>query len=125
MGRMKKSSPAPTTTRKLRPALTPEARENRAVSLAYDLVEKRLMEGTATSQETTLFLKIGREKEKYELELEILEKQKQLMEAKTEALQSAKRVEELYDKALKQFRIYSGQEVDEGEDYVYVDEIDY
>ena len=59
-----------------RPAETPEARENRAVSLAYDLVEKRLMEGTATSQETTLFLKIGREKEKYELELEILEKQK-------------------------------------------------
>lgn len=93
-------------TRKIRPALTPEAKENQLISLAYDLVEKRLLEGTASSQETTHFLKLGSTKEK--LEKEILEQQKELMKAKTEAIQSAKRVEELYENALAAMRNYSG-----------------
>ena len=54
--------------KKMRPALTPEARENQLISLAVDLVEKRLIEGTASSQETTHFLKLGSTKSKYELE---------------------------------------------------------
>ena len=44
---------------KLRPALSPETRENQLISLAYDLVEERLLNGTATSQETTYFLKLA------------------------------------------------------------------
>lgn len=92
--------------RKIRPAITPEARENQLISLAYDLIEQRLLDGTATSQETTTIAKLGSEKSR--LEKEILKKQKELMEAKTEALKSAKRVEELYANALTAMRHYSG-----------------
>ena len=95
------------SSRKMRPALTPEARENQLISLATDLVEKRLMEGTASSQETTHFLKLATTKAR--LEKEILEKQKELITAKTEALQSQKRSEEMFAEAIKAFRNYSGQ----------------
>lgn len=94
-------------SRKRRPALSPEARENQMISLAVDLAEKQLMEGTASSQVITHYLKLGSTKER--IEKEILEKQKELISAKTEALQSAKRVEELYKNALDAMRNYSGQ----------------
>ena len=105
MPKVNRSQPSE-PTRKMRPALTPEANENQMVSLAMDLVRKRLIEGTASSQETTHFLKIGSSKER--LEKEILEKQKDLIEAKTQSLQSAKRMEELYANALNAMRNYSG-----------------
>jgi len=89
-----------------RPALTPEARENQLVSLAIDLAEKQLREGTASSQVITHYLKLGSTKER--IEKEILEKQKELIEAKTINLQSAQRVEELYANALEAMRNYSG-----------------
>lgn len=92
---------------KMRPALTPEARENQMISLAMDLVEQRLIDGTASSQETTHFLKLANTKAR--LELEILERQKDLITAKTETLKSQKRSEELMQEALKAFRTYSGQ----------------
>ena len=79
------------------------------IALAMDVVEKRLRNGTASSQETTHFLKLGSIKEKRELAL--LEQELQLKRAKTEAIQSAKRVEELYSKALDAMRSYSGREV--------------
>ena len=94
------------SSRKMRPALTPEARENQLISLAVDLAEKQLREGTASSQVVTHYLKLGSTKER--IEKEILEKQKELITAKTEALQSAKRVEELYTNALNAMRRYSG-----------------
>ena len=93
-------------TRKMRPALTPEANENQMVSLAMDLVRKRLIEGTASSQETTHFLKLA--STKAHLEEQILEKQKDLIEAKTKSLQSTERIEELYKEAMSAFRRYSG-----------------
>ena len=93
--------------KKIRPALTPEARENQMIALAVDLAEKQLMEGTASSQVITHYLKLGSTKER--IEKEILEKQKDLIEAKTQSLQSAKRVEELYAEALTAMRRYSGQ----------------
>ena len=95
------------SSRKLRPALSPEARENQLVSLAVDLAEKQLMEGTASSQVVTHYLKLGSTKER--IEKEILEKQKELIEAKTQSLQSAQRIEELYTNALNAMRNYSGQ----------------
>lgn len=90
-----------------RPALTPEARENQLISLATDLVEKRLREGTASSQETTHFLKQATAK--YRLELEILKKQEEMISAKTESIKSQQRIEELYADAIKAMRNYSGQ----------------
>ena len=95
-----------TPRRKRRPALSPDARENQLISLAVDLAEKQLMEGTASAQVITHYLKLGSTKER--IEKEILERQKDLLEAKTQALQSAKRVEELYENALTAMRNYSG-----------------
>ena len=100
--------------RKIRPALTPEARENQLISLAVDLAEKQLLEGTASSQVITHYLKLGTTKEK--LEREILEKQKELIEAKTENLQSAKRIEELYKNALDAMKNYSGHMTESEDD---------
>lgn len=94
-------------TRKRRPAISPEARENQLISLAVDLAEKQLMEGTASSQVITHYLKLGSTKER--IEKEILEKQKELISAKTEAIQSQKRSEALFEEALKAFGIYTGQ----------------
>ena len=105
MGRNKVSNDSG-SSRKMRPALTPEARENQLISLAVDLAEKQLREGTASSQVVTHYLKLGSTKER--IEKEILEKQKELITAKTESLQSAKRVEELYTNALNAMRRYSG-----------------
>ena len=93
-------------TRKLRPALTPEARENQLRSLAVDLAERQLQEGTASSQVITHYLKLGSTKER--IEKEILEKKKDLISAKTEAMKSAKRAEELYADAINAMRMYSG-----------------
>lgn len=97
--------------RKERPAMTPEARENQMIALAVDCCEERMRNGTASSQEIVHYLKLGSMKSR--LELEILEKEKALMDAKTEAIQSAKAAEELYANAIKAFRSYSGQDVDE------------
>ena len=95
------------SSRKMRPALSPEARENQLVSLAVDLAEQQLRDGTASSQVITHYLKLGSTKER--IEKEILEKQKELIEAKTQSLQSAQRIEELYKNALDAMRKYSGQ----------------
>ncbi len=92
--------------KKTRPPRTPEAQENRMISMAMDLAEKQLREGTASSQVITHYLKLGSTKER--LEKEILEQQKELMKAKTEMIQSNKRVEELYTNALNAMRMYSG-----------------
>jgi hypothetical protein len=100
------------TNKKMRPALTPEARENQLIYLAIDLAEQQLRDGTASSQVITHYLKLGSTKEK--IEKEILEKQKDLLIAKTEALQSSKRIEELYTEAISAMRNYGGHS--DGED---------
>ena len=94
-------------SRKMRPALSPEARENQMISLAMDLAEQQLRDGTASSQLITEFVKRGSTKAR--IEQEILVEQKELIEAKTQSLQSAQRIEELYTNALDAMRNYSGQ----------------
>lgn len=103
----KKKETTHNNSKKIRPATTPEARENQLIALAVDLAEKQLIEGTASSQVITHYLKLGSTKEK--IEREILEKQKMLIEAKTENLQSSKRIEELYVNAINAMKNYSGQ----------------
>ena len=95
------------SSKKRRPALTPEGRDNQLISLAVNLAEQQLRDGTASSQVITHYLKLGSQKER--LELEIKEKEKELITAKTEALQSQKRSEELFAEAIKAFRRYSGE----------------
>lgn len=95
----------------IRPGLTPEAREDQLVALATNLAEKQLLEGTASSQVITHYLKIGSTKER--IEKEILAKQKDLIEAKTESLKSEKRIEDLYSEALKAMQGYRGQDTED------------
>lgn len=111
--RKKLEIPQKEPVRRLRPALTPEARESQLVSAAYDLVEERILNGTATSQETVFFLKMGSPRAR--LEREKLRKENELLEAKAESIKSMQRVEELYSKALQSMREYSGNfESEEG-----------
>lgn len=90
------------------PARTIEGRENQLIALAVDLAEKQLLDGTASSQVISHYLKLGSTKER--LEKEILEKQKDLLVAKTDSIKSAKKVEELYKNALDAMKNYRGQD---------------
>lgn len=95
------------STKKIRPAINPEQRENQLISLALDLVEQRLIDGTASSQETTYFLKRGSAKE--QLEMDRLREENKLLKARTKALESAEDIKILYENAIKAFRNYNGQ----------------
>lgn len=95
------------SSRKIRPALSPEARENQMISLAVDLAERQLEDGTASSQVITHYLKLGSTKER--IEKEILLENKKLIEAKTNALRSAPVMEELYKNAISAMLEYSGR----------------
>ena len=102
-----KAGNSSSTAHRRRPALTPEARENQMIALAVDLAEKQLIEGTASSQVITHYLK--QSTAKTQLELERLKYENQLIQAKTENLKSSKRIEELMENAIKAMRDYSGQ----------------
>lgn len=108
------------SSKKIRPALTPEARENQLISLAVDLAERQLIEGTASSQVITHYLKLGSSREK--LEQERLKEENNLTRAKTKAVDSTDEVKELYQNAIDAFRIYSGHGGNEESDD---DEYDY
>ena len=116
---MPKKKPSTTSgnIKKIRPALTPEARENQLIALAVDLVEQRLQDGTASSQETTHFLKLGSMKNR--LEMEKIKRENELLEAKVENLKSQAREEELFAKVIDAMRSYSGQggEIEEDEEW--------
>ena len=111
----KYSRPEEKDKRKFPPATTPEGRENQLIALAMNVAEERLRKGTASSQEVTHFLKLGSVNAK--IERTILEKNSELLTAKTEALRSDKRVDELYAEVLVAMRTYAGySERDEDED---------
>ena len=100
--------------RRRAPALTPEDREDQLIALAIDLAEKKLMDGTASNQIVAHYLKLGSTRER--LEKEKLQKENELLRARTESLQSAKNIEELYKNALDAIRIYRGESQGDDED---------
>lgn len=106
MAQRKKSSNIERPARK--PAKTPEAKENHMISLAVELAERQLKEGTASSQVVTHYLKLATTRE--QLEQKKLEQETILLEAKAQALESTKQAEEKYEQALKAMRRYSGSE---------------
>lgn len=87
------------------PAMTPEGRENQMIAYAIDLAEEQLRNGTASSQVITHYLKLGSMRERYERDK--LKNEIKLLEAKTEAIRSAKEVEELYANAIEAMRRYT------------------
>lgn len=100
----RRSSESKPSNRK--PAATPEGRENQLVSDAIDLAESQIRNGVASSQVITHFLKLGSTRER--LEQQRLEHENELTRVKIEAIESQKRVEELYMEALSAMRSYAG-----------------
>lgn len=98
-----------------RPATTPEGRENQLISLAADLAERQLVEGTASSQVITHFLKLASTRER--LEQERLQRENLLLSAKVDQIASTQKIEVLYEQALSAMRTYAGHEVEEEYDY--------
>lgn len=98
---------------KTRTPLTPEARENQMISLAMDLAEQQLRDGTASSQLITEFVKRGSTKAK--IEKELLEKQRDLAAAKAESIKAGDGFEELLKNAMNAMRRYQGMDEDEEE----------
>lgn len=113
MARVKTTSSV-SDRKQIRPALTPEAREQQLISLAYDLVEQRLLDGTASSQETTHFLKLASQKAR--LETERLAHENELIKAKTQNLRDQADMKSLYADAIAAMRRYSGHGSDEYEE---------
>lgn len=91
-------------TREIKPATTPESREKQLVSLAVDLAEKQLREGTASPSIINHYLKIASERET--LEREILEKQAKLIESKAKNLAKDREAEELAKAAIEAMKAY-------------------
>ena len=99
--------------RRQAPGKTIQTRENQIISMSVDLAARQIKKGTVSSQVLTHFLKLG--STMAQLEKARLEKENLLLQAKTEALQSQKKVEELYANAMKAFKRYNGEEL-EGEE---------
>lgn len=91
------------------PAKTPEARENQLISAAVDLAEKQIAEGTASAAVITHYLKLGSSREK--IEQERLRMQVELDQAKTQAMASEKKNEQMMEEAMRAFRAYHGEDV--------------
>lgn len=100
------SSEAPSRLRRA-PATSPEARENQLIAAAVDLAEKQIIEGTASSQVLTHYLKLATTRE--QLEKEKLRNENELIKAKVEAIHSTERMEQLYENAIEAMRGYSSE----------------
>ena len=95
-------------------AMSLEARESQISSLAYDLVEQRMRDGTATSQETCYFLKLANPNQK--LERRKKEKEIELLDAKIDQIHAARKMDEVYMEAINAFKLYEGSRDDDNEE---------
>ena len=98
-----------------RTATTEEGREAQMVSLAIDLAERQLNDGTASAQVITHYLKLASSREK--LEQQRIVHENALLEARAENIASAGRIEALYSEAMAAFRGYAGLDAGSSDDY--------
>ena len=98
----------------LPPALTEEALENKMIMKAYEVVYQRMCDGTVTAPELVHFLRLGSTKEREDRDF--LNKRKELLEAKTKAINESKNIEELYSKAIEAMKSYSPTQSEDEED---------
>ena len=91
--------------KEFRPATTPEAREQQLVSLAVNLAEKQLRDGSAAPSVINHFLKIASTRET--IEREMLEKQSKLIEAKAQSIAKDREAEDLAKAAIEAMKNYN------------------
>lgn len=107
--------------RKTIPARSPESRENELISLAYSEAERRLRDGSASSQIITTLLNLA--STKAQLEMEKLRSDLRVADAKVNQMKAQEESKELYEEVIKAFRSYSGyseeEEYDDYEDEYY------
>lgn len=101
-----KKNPAQTPSKEFVPELDPEARQAQLINLAELEAERRMRNGTASPQIIVHYLKLATLREKKEME--ILGQQAKLIAAKTEAIESGRREEELYAQAIEAMKAYNG-----------------
>lgn len=110
MGRQSKTrNPTKETYRPIDPAV----REQQMIGFAVDLAEQKLRDGTASSQIIEHYLKLG--STRASLERELLEQDLLLKKARTESIESEKRIEEKYIEAINAMRRYNGIRDEEDE----------
>lgn len=105
MAAVKKNSDKPCVRRRA-PAIGAEEREQQLISMAMDRAEQKFMDGTASDSLTIHFLRLATTKA--ELEKKKIEKEIAQLGAKTDAIQSSARIEELYLGALDAIKRYGG-----------------
>lgn len=84
---------------------TPEGREIVLQALAFDLAEKRLIDGSASSAEIVYLLKSSTTRER--LEIKRLENENLLALAKVEQIRAQQGQSEMMEQALQAFSTYS------------------
>lgn len=105
MGRPRKDEVNTPVVLPLRPpATTPQARENQLIGYAVDLVERQLLDGTASSQVLSHFLKLATVKE--QLERQKLENETLLLKARVNSISAEGDMSKLLDDALNAFKGY-------------------
>jgi len=120
VARVKSPNPPNLNAKPIRPAMDPDNREQQLISLAVDLVEQRLRDGTASAQETVHYLKLASSKTKVDLERAKLENE--LIRAKTQNLKDQADMKVLYKDAIEAMKRYSGHgssRYDEEDNYDY------
>lgn len=85
--------------------MTDESRLNYLASLALDVAEQQLLKGTASPLIITQLIRQGNPRA--QLEREKLERENELLRAKTQAIESAGNEEEMYKNAVEAMRRYS------------------
>lgn len=98
------SSPTPRRP----PATTPEGREMQLAAAAYDLAEKQLLEGTASAQVITHFLKFGSARNR--LEEQRIRNENLLLEARVTQIAASSQNSELYEQAIQAMKVYTGED---------------
>lgn len=114
MAARRRSEPRDESGPRRPPAKTPEGREKQLISLAYDLAEKQLVDGSASAQVITQFLKLGSTRER--LEQRKLDGEIELTKAKIQQIASVEKIEKLYTDAINAMRNYGGDLSKENED---------
>ena len=99
---------------KMRPALTPEARENQMIALAVDIAEEQMLNRTVSAQVLTHYLRLGTTKA--QLEMKKIEQEIELQKAKTKAIDNMEESRVLYENAIKAMKEYAGYGSSDDED---------
>jgi len=93
-----------------RPDFTAAARERRLIGLAYDEAERRLKDGTASSEMICHFLRVGSSKEY--LDQQLMAGKIELQAAKTEMFKAQQKTEEMFVEAIAAMKSYQGNDED-------------